>query len=248
MRYQSRRSAPPLPGPAVPVPVAVPVMQPLLMLLPLTTSGPHMLLTVPWNLTTAHRPPGQQPMGHPACAVGACHQMLSHSYLEPPTLVEPVSSLYIVHAPCAVSSPATQIPWIAHPECVCKFYGNQMLVKGCNAYCLHASCKFSNLCSLQSCHLTYGGCRIFQQQFCQLGKPVVVRGIKPGFLWDPDTLQRATVNLKGMYGKRLDKSAARVKQKTAKPLTVSPLPPLLFPLPCFPPPSADPLHLSSNSC
>lgn len=239
MRYQSRRSAPPLPGPAVPV------MQAALMLLPLTTSGPHTLLTVPWILTTAHRAPGQQPMGHPACAVGACHQMLSHhSYLEPPTLVESVPSLYIVHVPCAVSSLATQIPWIAHPELVCKFYGNQMLVKGCNAYCLHASCKFSDLCSLQTCHLTYGGCRIFQQQFCQLGKPVVVRGIKPGFLWDPDTLQRATVNLKGMYGKRLDKSAARVKQKMAKPLTVS----SPFPLPCFSPPSADPLHLSINSC
>lgn len=65
------------------------------------------------------------------------------------------------------------------------------------------------------------GCRIFQQQFCQLGKPVIVRGVKPGFLWDPDTLQRATINLKGMYGKRVDKSAAKVKQKMPTPLTVS---------------------------
>ena len=70
-----------------------------------------------------------------------------------------------------------------------------------------------------------GGCRIFQQQFCQLGKPVIVRGIKPGFLWDPNTLQRATINLKGMFGKRADKSAAKVKQKMATPLTVSSPPP-----------------------
>lgn len=69
--------------------------------------------------------------------------------------------------------------------------------------------------------LQFWVCRIFQQQFCQLGKPVIVRGIKPGFLWDPHTLQRATVNLKGMYGKRADKSAAKVKQKMATPLTVS---------------------------
>ncbi|KAL3160540.1 hypothetical protein ABBQ32_010839 [Trebouxia sp. C0010 RCD-2024] len=62
--------------------------------------------------------------------------------------------------------------------------------------------------------------RMFQQQFCQAGKPVVVRGVKPGFLWDPDTLQRATINLKGMYGHRKDKSAAKVQQKMPTPLTV----------------------------
>lgn len=68
--------------------------------------------------------------------------------------------------------------------------------------------------------LPFMWCRIFQQQFCQLGKPVVVRGVKPGFLWDPDTLQRATINLKGMYGQRKDKSAAKVQQKMPTPLTV----------------------------
>ncbi|KAL3151375.1 hypothetical protein ABBQ38_013204 [Trebouxia sp. C0009 RCD-2024] len=62
--------------------------------------------------------------------------------------------------------------------------------------------------------------RMFQQQFCQAGKPVVVRGVKPGFLWDPDTLQRATINLKGMYGHRKDKTAAKVQQKMPTPLTV----------------------------
>ena len=72
--------------------------------------------------------------------------------------------------------------------------------------------------------LPFVWCRIFQQQFCQAGKPVVVRGVKPGFLWDPDTLQRATINLKGMYGHRKDKSAAKVQQKMPTPLTVSLLP------------------------
>lgn len=64
-------------------------------------------------------------------------------------------------------------------------------------------------------------CRIFQQQFCQVGKPVLVRGIKPGFLWDPDTLQRATLDLKGMYGARPVKSACRKQKAPPRPLTVS---------------------------
>ena len=68
------------------------------------------------------------------------------------------------------------------------------------------------------CSLT---CRVFQQQFCQIGKPVVVRGIQPGFFWDPDTLQRATLSLKGMYGKRANKSAPKRMIKAPTPLTVS---------------------------
>ena len=70
-------------------------------------------------------------------------------------------------------------------------------------------------------------CRIFQQQFCQIGKPVLVRGIQPGFLWDPETLQRATVDLKGMFGVRTDKSAPKQMVKAPIPLTVSLLPGLL---------------------
>ncbi|KAL0039988.1 hypothetical protein WJX79_001647 [Trebouxia sp. C0005] len=62
--------------------------------------------------------------------------------------------------------------------------------------------------------------RIFQQQFCQVGKPVLVRGIRPGFLWDPDTLQRATLDLKGMYGARPVKSARRKQKAAPRPLTV----------------------------
>lgn len=62
--------------------------------------------------------------------------------------------------------------------------------------------------------------RVFQQQFCQIGKPVVVRGIQPGFFWDPDTLQRATLSLKGMYGKRANKSAPKRMIKSPTPLTV----------------------------
>ncbi|KAL0045073.1 hypothetical protein WJX82_007369 [Trebouxia sp. C0006] len=62
--------------------------------------------------------------------------------------------------------------------------------------------------------------RIFQQQFCQVGKPVLVRGIRPGFLWDPDTLQRATLDLKGMYGARPVKSARRKQTAPPRPLTV----------------------------
>lgn len=64
-------------------------------------------------------------------------------------------------------------------------------------------------------------CRVFQQQFCQAGKPVLVSHIQNKFFWDPDTLQRATLDLKGMYGKRADKGARKVKSKDARPLTVS---------------------------
>jgi len=63
--------------------------------------------------------------------------------------------------------------------------------------------------------------RVFQQQFCQIGKPVVVRGIRPGFLWDPDTLQRATIDLKGTYGVRRNKSDRKVQKQAPRPLTVS---------------------------
>ena len=68
---------------------------------------------------------------------------------------------------------------------------------------------------------SFCSCRIFQQQFCQVGKPVLVRGIRPGFLWDPDTLQRATLDLKGMYGARPVKSARRKQTAPPRPLTVS---------------------------
>ena len=72
-------------------------------------------------------------------------------------------------------------------------------------------------------------CRVFQQQFCQIGKPVNVRNIKPGFLWDPDTLQRATTDLKGMYTKASAKTGRRGTQ-APKPLTVTSFSILLDPV------------------
>lgn len=62
---------------------------------------------------------------------------------------------------------------------------------------------------------------MFQQQFCQAGKPVLVRNIHNRFFWDPDILERATKDLKGMFGTRIRKDAPRVKAKDPRPLTVS---------------------------
>lgn len=64
-------------------------------------------------------------------------------------------------------------------------------------------------------------CRIFQEQFCQAGKPVLVQNIQNKFFWNPDTLQRATQDLKGMFGKRNHNGAPKIKCKEIRPLTVS---------------------------
>lgn len=61
-------------------------------------------------------------------------------------------------------------------------------------------------------------CRIFQQQFCHAGKPVIVRGIQPYFFWDPDTLKRATIDTKGLFGR--DKQGNKIKIRDPRPLKV----------------------------
>jgi len=70
-------------------------------------------------------------------------------------------------------------------------------------------------CLLIGCILSY---RIFQQQFCHAGKPVIVRDIQPQFFWDPDTLKRATKDTKGTWGR--DRDGRKIQIKDAKPLKV----------------------------
>jgi hypothetical protein len=70
-------------------------------------------------------------------------------------------------------------------------------------------------CLLIGCILSY---RIFQQQFCHAGKPVIVRDIQPQFFWDPDTLKRATKDTKWTWGR--DRDGRKIQIKDAKPLKV----------------------------
>lgn len=115
--------------------------------------------------------------------------------------------------------------WLGGSTLFCKLLQLQRRLQKSFAQQLKSAIHFS-MSNCIACHCSLPLCsgRIFQQQFCQVGKPVLVRGIRPGFLWDPDTLQRATLDLKGMYGARPVKSARRKQTAPPRPLTVSLIP------------------------
>ena len=170
------------------------------MLLPPITCGLHMLLTVHSTLTIELTPPGMAYCSSPVLHCNCC------------LLTDTVNKSACPNLACQPDyKPCSFYTCKPLSQKLCQFPTpcDKLLV---TFYCI----RHNNFRKLEVVFH-----RIFQQQFCQIGKPVLVRGIRPGFLWDPDTMQRATVDLKGMYGNRPDKSAPRVQAKAPRPLTVS---------------------------